>query len=87
MPKLKPSPISAASDVVMRNICAQGEINGCATDKQKAKKIGISPSTFSTRKKSPRTWRLEELIQASIAFKCSLAWLVTDHKGEFKEEP
>lgn len=86
MPKLKPSPISAASEVVMRNICAQGEINNCVTDKQKAEKIGISRTTFSNRKKNPRTWRLEELVQASIAFKCSLAWLVTDHRGEYKEE-
>lgn len=85
MSKLKPSPISAASEVVMRNICAQGEIYGCTTDKQKAEKIGIPPKTFSNRKNHPRTWRLEELIQASIAFKCSLAWLVTDHKGEYKE--
>lgn len=86
MPKLKPSPIAAASEMVMNNICAQGNINGCKTDKEKAQKIGIPISTFSERKRNPRNLRLEELIQVSIAFKCSLAWLVTDHRGEFKDE-
>lgn len=82
MPKLKPSPITAASEVVMRNIYAQGKINGLDLDKQIAAKIGLPYSTFGYRKKNPRGWRIEEIVQATIAFKCSLAWLVTDHRGE-----
>lgn len=82
MPKLKPSPIAAASEVVMRNIRAQGEINGCTTDAEKAKKIGMPLSTFSDRKRNPSSWQFDEIVQASIAFKCSLQWLVTDHRGE-----
>lgn len=86
MPKLKPSPVTVASEVVMRNICALGDICGAKTNHEKAKKIGMSASTFSSRRKNPRTFRLEELILASMALKCSMAWLVTDHKGEFKDE-
>lgn len=86
MPKLKPSPVTVASEIVMRNICALGEICGAKTDREKAKKIGMSTSTFSNRRNNPRTFRLEELILASMAFKCSMAWLVTDHKDEFKDE-
>lgn len=38
MSKLKPSPISVACETVIRNICAQGTINGCKTDSEIAKK-------------------------------------------------
>lgn len=85
MPKLKPSPVTATSEIVMRNICALGEICGAKTDGEKAKKIGMSASTFSERRKNPRNFRLEELIFASMALKCSMAWLVTDHSGEYRE--
>ena len=54
MPKLKPSPIAVASETVMRNICAQGAINGCKTDTEIAKKIGMSRTLFSERKRNPR---------------------------------
>ena len=87
MSKLKPSPIEAASETVIRNICAQGAINGCKTDTEIAKKIGMSRTLFSVRKRNPRLLRLEEIIMASMSLKCSLAWLVTDHKGEYKYEP
>lgn len=86
MPKLTPSPMAAASETVMRNICAQGEINGAKTDKEKARKLGVPLSTFSYWKKNPQNLRLDVLVQASIAFKCSLAWLVTDHRGEYRDE-
>ena len=87
MPKLKPSELDMACEIVTRNICAQGDINGCTTVQQKAARIGIAPATFSSRKQNPRMWRLEEIVRASIAFKCSIAWLVTDHKGEYKDKP
>ncbi len=86
MPKMKLSPISEASEIVMRNICALAQINGYKTDAAIAKKLGISAPTFSLRRQKPQTLRLEEIVKASMAFKCSLAWLVTDHRGEFKDE-
>lgn len=82
MPKLAQLPMAAASETVMRNICAQGEINGAKTDKEKARRLGVSLSTFSDWKKKPDKMRLDILVRASITFKCSLAWLVTDHRGE-----
>lgn len=85
MPKLKPSPIDEASETIMRNISAVAEINGCKTDKAIAKKIGMPASTFSTRRSSPCGLRLEEIIMISEVFKCSLSWLVSDHRRETKE--
>ena len=64
MPKLKPSPISVASETVIRNICAQGAINGCKTDTEIAKKIGMSRTLFNERKRHPRILRLEEIVMA-----------------------
>lgn len=82
MPKLAQSPMAAVSETVMRNICAQGELNGAKTDMEKARRLGVSLSTFSDWKKSPDKIRLDILVRASMTFKCSLAWLVTDHRGE-----
>ena len=31
-------------------------------------------------------WTLEQLILASMALKCTLNWLLTDHSGEIKED-
>lgn len=86
MPKLKPSPIAEAGETVMRNICAQGAICGALTDKEIARKMGVPASTFSTWRNTPTRIGIKGLVMASLAFKCSLAWLVTDHKGEYKDE-
>ncbi len=84
MPKVKLSPMAEASEMVMRNICAQADINGCKNDAEIAKKLGMTTSTFSYRKKKGGI-KFEELVKASLVFKCSLAWLVTEHKAETKE--
>jgi len=73
--------------MVMRNICAQAKLNGCENDAAIAKKLGMTASAFSYRKQKHCGMKLDDLVRASIAFKCSLAWLVTEHRGEFKEKP
>ncbi len=85
MPKVKLSPMAEACEMVMRNICAQAKINGCENDAAIAKKLGMTTSTFSYRKKKLGGLKFDELVKASLVFKCSLAWLVTEHKAETKE--
>ncbi len=82
MPKVKLSPMAEACETVMRNICAQAEIRGLKTDAAIAKKLGVSPPTFSLRRQRPQTLKLEEVVKASMFLKCSLAWLVSEHEGK-----
>ena len=85
MPKLKPSEITAKSDIVNRNILSRGAYFGCQTCREFEERLGIGKSTIALRLANPRNWRLDELIKVCIAFKCSLQWLVTDHSGELTE--
>ena len=85
MPKLKPSEISAKSDIISRNILSRGAYFGCRTRREFEEKLGIPRTTFNKRIKNPREFTLEQLIKVCIAFKCSLQWLVTDHSGELTE--
>ncbi len=86
MPKPKPSPIKAQAEIVQANIRARGAYFNCYTDREFEKKLGISNSTFCRRRANPQQWTLEQLIMISIALKCSLQWLMTDHSGEIKGE-
>ena len=85
MPKLKPSPIKAQADIVHRNIVSRGAYFGCFTDKEFGARLGIAASTFCTRRANPSGWHLDELIKVTIAFKCTLKWLMEDHSAELKE--
>ena len=85
MPKLKPSEISAKSDIISRNILSRGAYFGCRTCREFEEKLGIPRTTFNRRINNPRDFTLEQLIKVCIAFKCSLQWLVTDHSGELTE--
>lgn len=82
MPKLKPSPIFEASDVVTRNVFSCAADRGCYSGKKISDKTGISEATISNRKRKPGNWQLQDLVKVSRAFKVSLAWLVTDHSNE-----
>lgn len=87
MPKLKPSPVSAAAEIVQRNIESRAcTLFGVNTGKDVAKRIGMNESTFKEKKRKPRTWTLEQLALAAQALKVPLSWLMTDHSGEIKEE-
>ena len=85
MPKLKPSAISVAADIVQKNITARGAYFGARTDEQFAKLLSMPKSTYAGYRKEPRRWPLERLIMAAMALKVPLSWLVTDHSGEIKE--
>ncbi len=86
MPKLKPSPISAAAEVVKQNIIARGAYFGARTDREFAKLLSIPQTTYTNYRNNPRLWPLERLIMAAMALKVPLSWLMTDHSGEIKEE-
>lgn len=82
MPKLKLSPIAESAEIVKRNIAVRCESFGCHSEQERADKIGMARGTYHTRVVKPRSWRLEELAQASVALKVPLTWLLTDHSGE-----
>ena len=86
MPKIKPTAVAAAVDIVRVNIESRSAVFNCRTDKQIAKKLNMPSSTYADRRKNPRLWTLEQLILASMALKCTLNWLLTDHSGEIKED-
>lgn len=86
MPKLKQSPISAAAEIVHRNIESRAcTLYGVNTVKDIAAKIGMATETFRDKKHKPRTWTLEQLCMAAQSLKVPLSWLMTDHSGEIKE--
>ena len=86
MPKLKPSPITAAAEIVQRNIESRAcTLFGANTGKDVAARIGMAKETFRDKKRRPRTWTLEQLCMAAQALKVPLSWLMTDHSGEIKE--
>ena len=82
MPKIQKSPTQEQAEIVHSNIVSRGALFGCKTDREFGKKIGISYSTFANRRNDPSSWRLDELVRASIALNCSLSWLMTDHSKE-----
>ena len=86
MPKLKPSAISAAADIVQKNIAARGAYFGARTDRDFAKLLCMPSSTYGDYRREPRRWPLDRLIMAAMALKVPLSWLMTDHSGEIKEE-
>ncbi|MBP0985139.1 MAG: hypothetical protein J6A19_15590 [Oscillospiraceae bacterium] len=86
MPKIKPSPIKAQAEIVHNNIVYRGALFGCKTDRDFGGALGIDPTSFMHRRHDPRLWRLDELIRATIAFKCTLGWLMTDHTGQITED-
>ncbi len=52
MPKLKPSPVSAAAEIVQRNIESRAcTLFGVNTGKDVAKRIGMNESTFKEKKR------------------------------------
>ncbi|MDE7281514.1 MAG: hypothetical protein K2N36_07220 [Ruminiclostridium sp.] len=79
MPKLAPTQFQIDSGIVRANIRSRGAYFNCCTDKAIAKKIGMAYSTYLYRKNNPTSWVLEELIQAAVALKVPLVWLMTDH--------
>lgn len=85
MPKLKPSPIKAASEIVQQNIKARGAYFNCRTERDFAAKFGMSQSTYHDKSTEPRKWKLEELVMVAMALKVPLSWLMIDHSGEIKE--
>ena len=84
MPKIKPTAVSAAADTVRRNIEARAAEFDCRTDGEISEKLHMARSTYAYRRNHPRSWTLEQLILASMALKCSLGWLLTDHSGEIR---
>lgn len=82
MSKLKPTFIDTAMVTLSRNIAAAGAYNDCRTDQQFADKLGMKRDCYNRRKRNPRLWTFPELAMVANAFKVSLPWLVTDHKGE-----
>lgn len=82
MPKLKPSPIDAMTQHITRNIKSRAYELGIETDKELCKRTVMSQKTFCYRKKEPCTWSIEELSRVAVVLKCTLSWLVTDHRGE-----
>lgn len=85
MPKLKPSEITAKADIISRNILSRGAYFGCRTCREFEEKLGIPRTTFNKRIKNPREFTVEQLARVSLAFKCTMQWLVTDHSGELTE--
>ena len=85
MPKLKPSPIKAQAEIVQRNIESRGAYFGCRTDREFAERLGLSSSLICRHRAAPRMWTLEQLIKVSIAFKCTLQRLMTDHSDELTQ--
>ena len=85
MPKLKPSAISIAADIVQKNINARGAYLGARTDRELSKLLGIPASSYCRYKNNPRTWTLERLAMVATTLKVPLSWLVTDHSSEIKE--
>lgn len=86
MSKIKQSPITAAGEVIIRNIFAQGAMYGATTDEAISKKLGVPRSTVTYWRNNPSVIGVKGLVLASQAFKCSLAWLVTDHRGEYNDK-
>ena len=82
MPKLQLSPSRAQAEIVHKNIVSRGAYFGCRTDRDFGKRLAINATSFGNRRANPQLWRLDELIRATVVFKCTLAWLVTDHGGE-----
>lgn len=86
MPKLKPSAISAAADIVQKNITARGAYFGVRTTREFGKLFGMPHTTYNYLKNNPRSWTLEKLTIVAMALKVPLSWLMTDHSGEIKED-
>lgn len=78
MPKLKPSPIAAQTEIVQANIRSRCAFFKCTTEEKIAKKIGMTRPTYHNRK-IKGDWSLSELIRAAEALKVTLPWIVTDH--------
>ncbi|MBE6902293.1 MAG: hypothetical protein E7478_07440 [Ruminococcaceae bacterium] len=86
MPKRKPSAITAAAEIVHRNIESRAcTLFGVNTVKDISARIGIPRETFRQKKLNPRAWTLEQLCMAAQSLKVPLSWLMTDHSGEIKE--
>lgn len=85
MPKLKPSPVAAAADIVQRNIESRCAYFKLKTDKEISEKLQMPKSTYADRRNNPRAWTLEQIVMVSISLKCTPQWLFTDHSEEFKE--
>ena len=82
MPKIKPTAVAAAVDIVRINIESRSAVFNCRTDNQIAKKLNMPNSTYADRRKNPRLWTLEQLIMVAQELKCTPQWLLTDHSGE-----
>ena len=82
----KRPPDTAVADTVRRNIEARAAEFDCRTDGEISEKLHMARSTYAYRRNHPRSWTLEQLILASMALKCTLNWLLTDHSGEIKED-
>ena len=84
MPKIKPTAVSAVADTVRRNIEARAAEFDGRTDGEISEKLHMARSTYAYRRNHPCSWTLEQLVFASMALKCSLGWLLTDHSGEIR---
>lgn len=84
MPKIKPTAVAAAVDIVRVNIESRSAVFNCRTDKEIAKKLNMPNSTYADRRKNPRLWTLEQLIMVAQALKCTPQWLLTDHSEEIR---